>query len=71
MRTPDFAALIAGLESAGMTRGQIAASCHLSRNTVWRLATGEMRAPSYSTIQKIEALYVKRVSRPPGATRRF
>jgi len=42
--------MIAGLELAGMTRTEIAQQAHMSRNTVWRLATGESREPSYETV---------------------
>lgn len=59
----QFQAMIAGLESAGLTRTQIAQQARLSRATVWRLATGEGREPLYSTISAIETVQKKFVAR--------
>jgi len=57
--------MIAGLELAGMTRTEIAQQCHMSRNTVCRLATGEAREPSFEKVRKIEVLHAQRVSGSP------
>jgi hypothetical protein len=43
--------MIAGLELAGLSRSEIAAQAHVSKNTVWRLANGEAPAPSYAFLQ--------------------
>ncbi|KQV11320.1 hypothetical protein ASC97_15470 [Rhizobium sp. Root1203] len=64
MSAPElFQAMIVGLESAGLTRSEIAQRAGISRMTVWRLAVGDGRQPAYQTIQRIEALKAK-VSRP-------
>lgn len=54
-----FAALIAGLEDAGITQATIAQKCQLSRMHVWRLGAGLVRNPGYETITRIEALAIK------------
>jgi len=66
----DLTAMIMALESAGLTRAEIAQQAHMSRNTVWRLATGEAREPSYETVRKIEVLHAQRVSGSPTPGRR-
>lgn len=48
--------MIAGLESSGMTRTEIARKAGVSRMTVWRLAVGEGRSPLYETIHALENL---------------
>ena len=39
----DLAAIIAGLEATGLSRTEIANQARLSRNTVWRMAQGEVK----------------------------
>lgn len=52
---PDqFAAIIAGLESQGISRSDIAKGAGISRATVWRLAVGDARLPSYQTITRLK-----------------
>jgi len=53
----QFAAWIAGLESEGLSRTEIAERAGVSRNTVWRLATGSATMPSHSTVSRIEKIY--------------
>jgi len=53
MDAEQFAALIAGIESRGISRTEIAVGARISRTTVWRLATGEARAPSFETITRL------------------
>lgn len=59
-----FAAMIAGLESAGLSRTEIAIRAGISRNTVWRMATGEVREPAYSTVIRVERLAKSAAVRP-------
>lgn len=54
----SFEALIAGLESSGMSRSDIAMHAGVSRDTVWRLATGQAKRPSFDTVSRIEKLLV-------------
>ena len=50
--------MIAGLEtSGGMSRSEIAECTRLSKPTLWRLATGSQRKPTYSSVVKIERLH--------------
>ena len=58
----DFASIIAGLEATGLSRTEIAREAHLSRMTVWRLAEGEAREPSFRVVSSIERVYEQRVS---------
>lgn len=55
------ASMLAGLESAGLTRTQIARGAQISRQTLYRLLNGEYSAPSYETIIKLEALEIRTV----------
>ncbi|UXN60909.1 helix-turn-helix domain-containing protein [Phyllobacterium zundukense] len=61
----QFASLIAGLEAAGMSRDLIAKQCGLSRASVWRLAAGEARTPTYGTVRSLERLYETKVGPSP------
>jgi hypothetical protein len=63
MNADEFSALIAGLESQGMTKTVIARETGLSRMTVWRLAVGECSRPSYDTITRLKA-FERRLARP-------
>jgi len=54
MLQEDFAALIAGLQSEGHSRADIARGSGLSRTTVWRIAEGEIRHPGYETIVRLK-----------------
>lgn len=54
MAMDKFASMIAGLESVGLTRTQIAEGSGISRMTVWRLAEGEARRPSFETIERLK-----------------
>ncbi|MDW5315498.1 hypothetical protein [Rhizobium sp. PL01] len=64
-RVPDFpvpghiAGMIHDLRKSGLSTNEIAEQCHLSRNTLWRLAQGEARDPAYASIVKIEKLHGK------------
>jgi hypothetical protein len=50
--------MIAGLEtSGGMSRSEIAECTRLSKPIVWRLATGSVRKPTYSSVVKVERLH--------------
>lgn len=51
-----YQALITGLESAGLTRSEIAQRAGISRMTVWRLAVGDGRQPAYQTVKALETL---------------
>jgi hypothetical protein len=54
-----FAALIAGLEDQGLSRDDIAKQTRLSRATVWRYATQNVRSPHLHTATRIEQLAKK------------
>ena len=64
MPQEEFAAMIAGLESAGLSRTEIANRAGISRNTVWRMATGEVQEPAYSTVMRLERLAKTAAVRP-------
>jgi transcriptional regulator with XRE-family HTH domain len=53
MKKDDFAGLIAGLESQGFNRSEIARAAGISRKTVWRIASGQAREPDFNTIQRL------------------
>jgi transcriptional regulator with XRE-family HTH domain len=65
MNTDEFEALIAGLESRGYSRSEIAHGARLSRTTVWRLAVGEARQPSYATITRLKAFATEKIGAVP------
>ncbi|MDX0124488.1 helix-turn-helix domain-containing protein [Sinorhizobium meliloti] len=54
MNADEFAAIIAGLESQGVSRSKIARETGLSRMTVWRIANGETSRPSYETVVRLK-----------------
>lgn len=54
MRHEPFDALIAGLEDLGISRTEIAQATGLSRDTIWRLATGSARQPYFETIDRLQ-----------------
>jgi transcriptional regulator with XRE-family HTH domain len=60
----NFAAMIAGLEATGISRTEIARQCHVSRGTVWRLAQGIGKEPTWSTGRSIEQLFILRAVPP-------
>ncbi|MDW9823493.1 MULTISPECIES: helix-turn-helix domain-containing protein [Sinorhizobium] len=62
MKQEEFAAIIAGLESQGMTPTEIARESGLSRMTVWRIANGETSRPSYDTVIRLKSLAVRRTA---------
>ncbi|PLU16001.1 hypothetical protein BMJ31_24210 [Sinorhizobium medicae] len=59
MKQEEFAAIIAGLESQGMTPTR---ESGLSRMTVWRIANGETSRPSYDTVIRLKSLAVRRTA---------
>lgn len=56
MDAKSFAAMISGLEAQGITRPEIVRRTGLSKNTVWRLASGECRNPLHETIERVRDL---------------
>jgi transcriptional regulator with XRE-family HTH domain len=58
-RSPNFSALLAGLESAGLSTGEIARQSGLHRTTIWRLRQGEIRRPSWDAGDRILSLAKK------------
>ncbi|WP_346283779.1 helix-turn-helix domain-containing protein [Sinorhizobium terangae] len=60
MNPQEFAAIIEGLESQGMTPSEIAREAGLSRMTVWRIANGETSRPSYETVTRLKSLAARR-----------
>lgn len=61
MQDVDLAAIIAGLEATGLSRPEIAVQAKLSRNTVHRAAVGDIRQPSFSTVQRLMNIFDRRV----------
>lgn len=59
-----FDVLIAGLVDKGYSRREIALQSGLSRQTIWRLETGEVRQPGFETIERLRHLDQK----TPGVT---
>jgi transcriptional regulator with XRE-family HTH domain len=53
MQAEQFEALIAGLEGQGISRTEIAQATGLSRDTIWRLASGISRQPSHETVERL------------------
>jgi transcriptional regulator with XRE-family HTH domain len=64
MQRAKFEALIAGLECHGISRTEIAQRTGLSRDTVWRLATGTVRYPNYETADRLRDLAEKTFLNP-------
>ena len=62
MQSEQFQALVAGLESMGMTRPQIADQAGLSINTIWRFGNGRVSEPTYRTVQALERLHERVIS---------
>ncbi len=60
-----FAAMIAGLTQAGLTRGEICRKTGLSPASISRAASGQMRQPSYGTFNALSRLCEK-VGVKPG-----
>lgn len=56
--------MMSGHDAVG-TRAEIAAECHLSHGTVWRLTEGSSREPLCSTGHKIGQPYQKAVGKRP------
>lgn len=63
MKNADFQGLIAGLESQGLSRTEIARAAGISRQTVWRIASGQAREPGFNTIRRLE--HVERIIPTP------
>jgi transcriptional regulator with XRE-family HTH domain len=59
MRAPDFAAIVAGLTDHGLTQAELARCLHLDRSTVYRIACGDIRQPSFETGSKLLHLQAK------------
>ena len=51
--------MIEGLRSHGMSFSEIAQRSGLSRQTIWRFANGEARAPTLESYHRVEQLAVK------------
>ena len=62
MDRDDFEALIAGLESQGMTKTAIARYAGLSYATVWRLANGGCKDHYSGTIDRLEDLLQRSIA---------
>lgn len=55
---PDaFASMIAGLESHGLSRADIAAQANVGRATVWRLANSASKDHLSATAARVERLH--------------
>jgi len=48
--------MIAGLKDDGLSMDEIARRAKVSRATVYRLGSGEARAPAYETVTRIKSL---------------
>ena len=53
MENDQFEALIAGLERCGVSRSEIAHATGLSRDTIWRMASGNVRQPLHQTVERL------------------
>ena len=66
---PDqFASMILALRQSGLSPTEIAKRSGISRTHFYRLASGDIRRPSYETfdrLQRLEAKIVK-TAKPPG-----
>lgn len=60
-----FAAMIAGLQGAGLSRGEICRRAGLSPATISRACNGQMRAPSFATYDRLVRL-CERAGVQPG-----
>ena len=49
--------MIADLERAGISRGEIERQTNLSRSTIWRLVNGGNRDHMAGTVEKVGALH--------------
>ncbi|MET0166467.1 MAG: helix-turn-helix transcriptional regulator [Vicinamibacterales bacterium] len=63
-RTPDIEGMLCGLESYGLSRTEIARATGLSRQTIWRFACGQARAPTLESYRRL-----KRLAAQVGVTR--
>lgn len=52
----QFAAMITGLEAAGLSRTDIARQADVSKATITRLGNGDAIRPGYDTIAKLKNL---------------
>lgn len=66
----DFESMVEGLKSTGMSYGAISKQSGVSRTTVWRIAVGEARQPSYDTWRKIERVWTSNGKPLPNRSRR-
>jgi transcriptional regulator with XRE-family HTH domain len=57
MRQDHFSSMITALEASGVSRARIAKTCHISRATVWRLATGMTVVPTEKTVRRLSELH--------------
>jgi transcriptional regulator with XRE-family HTH domain len=53
---PSFAAMIAGLESRGLSRADIAKKTGISKTTIWRLANNANADHLSGTVTRMERL---------------
>jgi transcriptional regulator with XRE-family HTH domain len=56
---PDLAAMLAGLQSTGMSRTEISNATGLSRQTIWRFASGMGREPTADAFLRVQQLVHK------------
>jgi transcriptional regulator with XRE-family HTH domain len=66
MPTDQFAALIAGLKSSGLSRAEIAMRSGVSASTIWRALNGQGGDHLSSTVQRVERLHERIVGKPSG-----
>jgi len=59
MDASSFAAMISGLEAHGISRPEIVRRSGLSKNTIWRAASGELRNPTERTVERMQQLCKK------------
>jgi len=51
--------MISGLEAHGISRPEIVRRSGLSKNTIWRAASGELRNPTERTVERMQQLCKK------------
>jgi transcriptional regulator with XRE-family HTH domain len=65
-----FSSMIAGLRDAGLTTARIAAESNISRQTLWRLETGDSRMPSHQSFDRLALVCRRHGLSIPGPSHR-
>jgi len=68
---PDFAAILTGLASNGLSQADMARRLQVDRSTVCRMINGEIRQPCYQTGVRIMTLQAKSLKTMVSICNRF